>query len=391
MNKTFHHPEHRLGILGGGQLGRMLIQKALDLDIRTKVLDPSPDAPCAPVATEFVVGDFKDYDTVMEFGRTVDLLTIEIENVNARALRALEKEGITVHPQPWIVEMVQDKGTQKQFYEAHGIPTADFSLIEDKKELQEYDEHLPFVQKLRVGGYDGRGVKLHDTPVSLDEGLDGPSVLEDKVRIDKEIAVLVARNPSDEIQVHDPVEMDFDPEANLVRHLSCPAMIGEEVEEEIYGIAEKLADTMGINGIMAIEFFVTKTGEVLVNEIAPRPHNSGHHTIEADVVSQYEQQLRAIFDLPLAPPDNLRPAVMVNLLGADEGEGIPEYEGLEACTDINGAKFHIYGKTKSKPKRKMGHVTVIDKELKEARKKADLIREKIKVRPAKEKAKAKSS
>lgn len=391
MSKAFHHPDFRLGILGGGQLGRMLIQKAIDLDIRTRVLDPSPDAPCAKIATEFEQGDISDLDTVLEFGRKVDVLTIEIENVNVEALEVLEQEGVTVHPQPWIVTMAQDKGIQKGFYHAHEIPSPEYELIENKKELRDYAEALPIVQKLRKGGYDGKGVMVHDTPVSLDEGFDAPSIVEDKVAIEKEIAVMVARNPSDEVQIHEPVEMDFDAEANLVRKLSCPADLKRKEAEQVYDIAQKLADTMGTIGIMAIEMFIDKEGKVMVNEIAPRPHNSGHHTIEADLVSQYEQHLRAILDLPLSPTQNLLPAVMVNLLGADEGKGPAEYEDLEAAMDIGGAKFHIYGKTESKPYRKMGHVTVIDKKMKEAQKKAELVREKVLVHPERTKAKESSS
>ncbi len=381
MSKVFYDPDYRLGILGGGQLGRMLIQKATDFDVRTKVLDPSEDAPCASLATEFVQGSLTDYNTVMEFGRTVDLLTIEIETVNVDALEALEQEGITVHPQPWIVRLVQDKGAQKGFFDAHGIPSPDYQLIEGKEGLKEYADRLPCVQKLRMGGYDGKGVMVHDTPVSLDEGFDAPSLVEEKVDIDKEIAVLVSRNPSDDVQIHEPVEMEFDPEGNLVRYLFCPATIGEQVGAQAYRIAEDLAETMGTIGVMAIEMFVTHSGQVLVNEIAPRPHNSGHHTIEADLVSQFEQHLRSILDLPLSPTKNIIPAAMVNLLGSNEGEGEVEFDGLDASADIFGAKFHLYGKSTSKPFRKMGHVTVLDKEMSEARKKAELIREKLVVRP----------
>ncbi len=381
MSKAFYHPDYRLGVLGGGQLGRMLIQKAIDLDVRTKVLDPSADAPCASIATEFQQGDLTDYETVMTFGKEVDLLTIEIENVNVEALETLEKEGVTVHPQPWIVRMAQDKGLQKNFFDAHGIPSPEYQQIEGKEGLKEYAERLPVVQKLRKGGYDGKGVMVHETPVSLDEGFDAPSLVEERVDIDKEIAVLVARNPSDDVQIHEPVEMEFDPDANLVRYLFCPAMIGEEVSSQAYRIAEDMADTMGTVGIMAIEMFVTKAGQVLVNEIAPRPHNSGHHTIEADLVSQFEQHLRAIMDLPLSPTKSIIPAAMVNLIGSDEGEGPPEYDEIDAAVDIFGAKFHIYGKKQCKPFRKMGHATVIDREMKEARRKAELIREKVTVRP----------
>lgn len=381
MSKAFYHPDHRLGILGGGQLGRMLIQKALDFDVRSKVLDPSSDAPCASIAHEFVQGELTDYDTVLEFGKGLDVITIEIENVNVEALETLEKEGVTVHPQPWIIRMAQDKGVQKGFYDAHGIPSPDHVLIEEKRDLREYSEKLPLIQKVRKGGYDGRGVMVHDTPVSLEEGFDAPSILEEKIDIDKELAVLVAQNPSDEIQIHEPVEMVFDPEGNLLRYLFSPATVGQEVAAQVYRIAEDLARTMGTIGIMAIELFVTKTGQVLINEIAPRPHNSGHHTIEGDLVSQFEQHLRAVLDLPLSPPQALMPAALVNLLGSNEGEGQVEYEDLEAATDIAGAKFHLYGKKQSKPFRKMGHVTVLDKEMTEARRKAEMIREKVQVRP----------
>ncbi|MEO8087173.1 MAG: 5-(carboxyamino)imidazole ribonucleotide synthase [Bacteroidota bacterium] len=378
MKKNFYN-NLTLGILGGGQLGRMLLQKATDYNISNAVLDPDPAAPCKNICDDFSIGDFKDYNTVYKFGKNVDLLTIEIEHVNVEALEALEKEGVKVFPQPHIIKLVQDKGAQKIFYRTNKIPTAEFHLIENKQQLTEQENFLPYVQKLRRGGYDGRGVQVMNSVGDFEKGFDEPSVLEKYIPFEKEIAVIVARSESGEIKTFPVVEMEFNPEANLVEFLFSPSSVSNEIATTAEGIAKKIAEVSKIVGVLAVEMFVTKDGEVLVNEMAPRPHNSGHHTIEANVTSQYEQHLRAILNLPLGSTAINSPAVMVNLLGEKNHSGAAKYEGLEKALAIEGVYIHLYGKKNTKPFRKMGHVTVVAGSIEEARKKAVLVKETIKV------------
>ncbi len=369
----------KLGILGGGQLGRMLLQKAADYNISNAVLDPDPNAPCKNICDEFIVGDFNDYKTVYEFGKKVDVLTIEIEHVNVEALEALEKEGVKIFPQSNIIKLVQDKGAQKIFYRTNGIPTAEFYLIENKAQLQNHKTSLPFVQKLRRGGYDGRGVQVMKSESDFVNGFDAPSVLEKFIPFEKEIAVIVARNESGEVKSFPVVEMEFNPEANLVEFLFSPAALSKEIELKAEEIAKKIATDSQIVGVLAVEMFVTTKGEVLVNEIAPRPHNSGHQTIEGNITSQYEQHLRAILNLPLGSTEIITPSVMVNLLGEKDYSGEAKCEGLEKALAMEGVYIHLYGKKNTKPFRKMGHVTIVAKTIEDAKKKAILIKEIIRV------------
>lgn len=368
-----------LGVLGGGQLGRMLIQEATDLNVSVAVLDPDKNAPCKSIADRFVNGDLMDFDAVYNFGKTVDLLTIEIEHVNLQALEKLASEGLQVYPQPSVLKMIQDKGDQKLFYGSHGIPTASFKLIDKKENLSAYIKEFPFVQKLRKGGYDGKGVTVLQNEKDLDKAFDAPSVLEKLIDFDKEISVIVARNAKGEIKTYPVVEMEFNPEANLVEFLFSPADIGQDAEREAQRIARVVAEKTGIVGILAVEMFLTKTGEILVNEIAPRPHNSGHQTIEGNLTSQYGQHLRAILGLPLGDTSITLPSVMVNLLGEKDHEGPAKYEGIEDVLSMSGVSVHLYGKRTTKSFRKMGHVTVVDKDLGSAKKKALIVKEKLKV------------
>ena len=379
MQKHFYN-DLKLGILGGGQLGRMLLQKAADYNISNAVLDPDADAPCKYISDAFTTGDFKDYKTVYDFGKKVDVLTIEIEHVNVEALEALEKEGVKVYPQAHIIKLVQDKGAQKIFYRTNKIPTAEFHLIENKGQLADQKNFLPYVQKLRRGGYDGRGVQVMKSENDFEKGFDSPSVLEKYVPFDKEISVIVARNESGEIKTFPVVEMEFNPEANLVEFLFSPSHITQTIAEKAEAIAKKIAADSKIVGVLAVEMFVTKTGDVLVNEMAPRPHNSGHHTIEANITSQYEQHLRAILNLPLGSTDIVSPAVMVNLLGEKNHSGAAVYEGLDKALAMEGVYIHLYGKKNTKPFRKMGHVTCIGKTLDEARQKAKKVQQLLKVK-----------
>lgn len=372
INKT-------LGVLGGGQLGKMLIESSAPFKLKIKVLDPDKDAPCSKLANEFVQGSLTDFDTVYNFGKTVDLLTIEIENVNTEALEKLEMERVTVYPSSKVIKTIQDKGLQKQFYQQYGIPTPPFELVANKEELLKFEGPFPIVQKLRKAGYDGKGVKVLKSVADLETGFEAPSLLENFMDMEKEIAVIIARTPSGAMKTYPAVEMVFHEGANLVDFLLAPAEIAEETAKVADQIAQTLAEKLQMVGVLAVEMFVTKAGEVLVNEIAPRPHNSGHHTIEGNETSQYEQHLRAIFDLPLGSTATKSPAIMVNLVGESGFEGEAKYQGIEQVQALEGAAIHLYGKAKTKPFRKMGHVTILGKTREELLQKAEFVKQTLKV------------
>ncbi len=357
----------KLGILGGGQLGRMLIQEAVNFNIHISVLDPAVNAPCADLANNFVVGNFNDYQTVLDFGKTVDVLTIEIEHVNIEALEELERLGKKVFPTPQALRTIQDKGLQKQFYKANNIPTAPFHLIDNAEDALLFKEKGPFMQKLRKGGYDGKGVTPLRTEAEFNAAFNAPSVLEEFVPFVKELAVIVARNENGEIATFPLVEMEFNPEANLVEFIFSPAHVNTDVEGNAKKIASDIANKLQHVGLLAIELFLTADGNLLVNEIAPRPHNSGHHTIEACFVSQYGMHLRAILNMPLGSTGLRTPAVMINLLGEKGFEGKARYENIEEVLHTEGAYIHLYGKEDTKPFRKMGHITVCNSNLEEAK------------------------
>ena len=357
----------KLGILGGGQLGRMLIQEAVNFNIHISVLDPAVNAPCADLANNFVVGNFNDYQTVLDFGKTVDVLTIEIEHVNIEALEELERLGKKVFPTPQALRTIQDKGLQKQFYKANDIPTAPFHLIDNAEDALLFKEKGPFMQKLRKGGYDGKGVTPLRTEAEFNGAFNAPSVLEEFVPFVKELAVIVARNESGEIATFPLVEMEFNSEANLVEFIFSPANVSIDIENNAKKIASDIANKLEHVGLLAIELFLTEVGNVLVNEIAPRPHNSGHHTIEACFVSQYGMHLRAILNMPLGSTGLRTPAVMINLLGEKGFEGKARYENIEEVLHTEGAYIHLYGKEDTKSFRKMGHITVCNLNLEEAK------------------------
>jgi len=372
------YQEFKLGILGGGQLGRMLIQSGLDWNIFFSVLDPDPSAPCSTIA-EFSTGKLTDYQTVIDFGRTCDLITIEIENVSVSALKELAKQGKKIFPQPEVIDLIQDKRKQKQFYKENNIPTADFILTENKREVVAQKSFLPAVNKLGREGYDGRGVQILRTESDLDKAFEAPSLLEKLIDFEKEISVIVARNESGEIQTFPAVEMVFHPEANLVEYLFSPAAISTSVAAETDVIAKKIISDLNMVGLLAVEMFVTKDQKVLVNEIAPRPHNSGHQTIEANVTSQYQQHLRAILNLPLGDTSVVHASAMVNVLGEEGFSGLAKYDGLEEVLQQPGVYVHLYGKKMTKPFRKMGHVTVVDNDLERLKKKANFVKQTLKV------------
>ncbi|MGV3684869.1 MAG: 5-(carboxyamino)imidazole ribonucleotide synthase [Daejeonella sp.] len=370
----------KLGILGGGQLGRMLIQESINFNITTHVLDPDADAPCKHLCSKFVHGSLTDYQTVYRFGKNVDLITIEIEKVNVDALEQLENEGVLVYPQSRVIRLIQDKGVQKQFFKENNIPSAPFHLIQDRKDLLNRNFPFPYIQKLRKDGYDGRGVHPVKSAADLDHAFDAPSLVEEWVDFEKELAVIVSRNENGDIKTFPCVEMEFNPEANLVEFLISPSTLPEDILLKADELAVKIARDLKIVGVLAVEMFLTKSGDVLVNELAPRPHNSGHQSIEGNYTSQYEQHLRAIFNLPLGDTRSIGHAVMINLLGEKGFEGSAEYEGLQEILRIEGVYVHLYGKKLTKPFRKMGHITILDDDRQKAIAKAKLVQETIKVK-----------
>jgi len=371
----------KIGILGGGQLGKMMCQAGSKWNLDLSCLESIMDCPAANACNNIQLGSFTNYEDVMNFGADKDIITIEIESVNLKALQDLEKQGKRVYPQASVIEIIQDKGLQKEFYKTNQLASSEFQLFESiseiKKKVAAGTLQIPFVQKLRKGGYDGRGVHVVKTKDDLDDLLVGSSLIEDLVEIDKEISVIVARNAKGEISAFPVVEMEFNPKANLVEFLISPARISEALEAEAIALAKQLIGKLEMVGLLAVELFLTKTGKLLINEAAPRAHNSGHHTIEASYTSQYEQLLRAIMGLPLGSTENISPAVMMNLLGAEGFTGDAKYQGFEDIIDLAGVNVHIYGKKQTKPYRKMGHITVLASNLDEAIKKANLVKQKI--------------
>ena len=360
----------RIGVLGGGQLGLMMIQAAIDLDLRVEVMDPSEKAPCAKFTHRFITGDLNDAEAVYQFGKELDIVTIEIEHVSVEGLRKLEKSGVKIIPKPDHIALIQDKGLQKQFFKDNKIPTSDFILIEAGGNISSLG--LPIVQKLRTGGYDGRGVQILKTPADIvEKGFSEACVLEKAVDIDKELGVIVARNSSGQTSIFPVVESVFDPKVNLVSSLIAPANIDDNTADKAQALALQVLESMDFVGLMAVELFLDSDGDLLVNEVAPRTHNSGHHTIEANKTSQFAQHLRAVVGLPLGDVSLLHNAAgMINLLGAADAYGTPVYEGLSEAQSITGVHPHIYGKSEVKPYRKMGHVTVTGQDL-------DLVQERL--------------
>lgn len=369
----------RIGILGGGQLGLMLLQAAVDWNLDIHVLDPDAEAPCRKIAPHFTQGSLQDFDTVYNFGKDLDVITIEIEKVNVEALEALEKEGKKVYPQPSVIRQIQDKRIQKQFYAEKQLPTAEFILTENREDVANYISFLPAFHKLGKDGYDGRGVQRLTSGNDLDKAFDKPGLLEKAVPFEKELAVIVARNAKGEVETFPTVEMVFHPEHNLVEYLFAPAEISDAVNAKAQEIARKTAEAFQIVGLLAVELFLTPDGQVLINEVAPRPHNSGHHTIRANATSQYEQHWRAILNLPLGSTHAYGPSAMVNLLGEDGYAGPAVYEGMEKLLATPEVFPFLYWKAITKPFRKMGHITIMDADIASLKAKADFVRNNIKV------------
>ena len=356
----------------------MLIQSGIDFNIPFAVLDPDPAAPCSTL-TEFHCGKLTDYNTVMEFGSACDIITIEIENVNTTELKDLVLKGKKVFPQPEVIELIQNKRLQKLFYKNNDIPTAQFSLTENAEDVKQYAHFLPAVNKLGREGYDGRGVQILKTKEDLLKGFNTPGLVEKLIDFEKEISVIVARNQQGDVKTFPVVEMVFHPVQNLVEYLFSPADISPVIAQSADAIARKIIEELKMVGLLAVEMFVTKTGEILVNEIAPRPHNSGHHTIEANITSQYEQHLRAVLNLPLGDTSTVMPSAMVNLLGEPEYSGLARYQGFDEALNMPGVYVHLYGKQLTKPFRKMGHVTILEKDIAILKKKANFVKQTLKV------------
>lgn len=372
-----------LGILGGGQLGKMMLYDTRKMDIKTRVIDPNPEAPCKISADDFEVGDLMDYHQVLQFGRKVDVLTFEIESVNVEALEQLESEGKKVYPSSATLRKIQNKGVQKEFYQKHKIPTADFQLFESKADLNEAiirkEVSFPFVWKSLTGGYDGKGVSVIKKQEDLIPLPEVACLSEDLVNFKNELAVIVARNVSGDIKTYPVVEMEFHPTANQVEYVLCPARIDKAVAQKARDLAMKVSSSFKHVGLLAVEMFQTSEDEVLVNEVAPRPHNSGHFSIEASYTNQFEQHLRAILDLPLGATEQKCAAVMVNLVGDAQYEGEVYYENMEEIMRMPGVTPHIYGKKETRPFRKMGHVSIIGEHIDQARSVAQEVKAKIKV------------
>jgi 5-(carboxyamino)imidazole ribonucleotide synthase len=361
----------------------MMLYETRKWDVWTKVLDASPEAPCMISCNQFVQGDLLDYDTVYDFGQGLDVLTIEIENVNLDALERLEKEGLKVFPQPRALRIIQNKAKQKLFYVDHGIPTAEFQrfayLSEIEDSIQNGGLELPFVWKAAQFGYDGQGVKVVRTLSDLEGLPKGECIAETMIPFKNELAVIVARNTSGDIKTYPVVEMEFHPEANQVEYVICPARIDDKVAAKARELALKVAEKIGLTGLLAVEMFQTQDDQILVNEVAPRPHNSGHYSIEASYTNQFEQHIRCILDLPLGATESKVAGIMVNLVGAEGYMGDVVYENMEDILKLEGVTPHIYGKKQTRPFRKMGHVTIVDENMTRARQVAQEVKEKIKV------------
>lgn len=382
MAKNIFSTDYKLGILGGGQLGKMMLYTTRKFDIRTKVLDPSPDAPAKFAANEFQVGSLQDYDTVMAFAADCDTVCIEIEAVNVQALRDLRAQGKKVHPNPDCLELIQDKTKQKQFYADHNIPTSRFEIVSGKAEFDAARDRwpIPFVWKAATGGYDGFGVVVCRSEEDVQHIPNAPGMLEAFVNFELEVSVIVARNESGEVKTFPVADQEFHPTANQVEYVLCPTVLDEAMQQKAYDIAVRTAEAYDICGLLAVELFVTADGEILVNEVAPRPHNSGHHTIEACYTSQFEQHVRAVLDLPLGSTELKAAGVMANLVGAEGYSGDVVYQGYDELLGEPGVNIHIYGKARTRPFRKMGHVTVVAKDRDEARKRAEWAKNSILVK-----------
>jgi len=380
---NYFSSKFKLGILGGGQLGKMILYNTRKFDIHTCVLDPSKDAPARLACDEFSVGDLMDFETVVEFGEKVDVLTIEIENVNVNALETLENKGIKVYPSAKTLKTIQNKAHQKLFYVDNNIPTAEFSRFAYTSEIDEAVENgglsYPFVWKSARFGYDGQGVKIVKRYTDLINLPNVECIAEKMIPFKNELAVIVARNERGNLKTYPVVEMEFHPEANQVEYVICPARIPDEIAKKAELVALKTAAAFKHVGLLAVEMFQTQDDDILVNEVAPRPHNSGHYSMEASYTCQFEQHLRAVLGLPLGKTESKVAGVMVNLVGAEDHIGDVIYKNIDKILAMDGVTPHIYGKKQTRPFRKMGHVTIVDKNIEKAREVAEKVKRTIEV------------
>lgn len=380
---NYFSSDFKLGILGGGQLGKMLLTETRKFDIQTLVLEPSEEAPARYSCNGFYKGSLMDFDTVYQFGKMVNLLTIEIENVNLDALDKLEEEGLPIYPSPKTLRLIQNKGKQKDYYVLNDIPTSPHQRFVDLNDLRNAlakDElEFPFVWKCAQFGYDGNGVKICRSALDLVKLPDVECIAEEMVPFKNELAVIVARSVSGEVKTYPVVEMEFHPEANQVEYVICPARIDEKVAQKATEVALKVSEAFNHVGLLAVEMFQTADDEILVNEVAPRPHNSGHYSIEASYTSQFENHLRAILNLPLGNTDSKVAGIMVNLVGEEGYSGQVVYENIEKIMAIDGVTPHIYGKRETRPFRKMGHVTIVNENMTEARRIAEEVKNSLRV------------
>jgi 5-(carboxyamino)imidazole ribonucleotide synthase len=380
---NYFSSDFKLGILGGGQLGKMLLAETRKFDIQTLVLDPSEEAPARFGCNAFFRGSLMDFDTIYKFGKMVNLLTIEIENVNLEALDKLEEEGLPIFPSPKTLRLIQNKGFQKDFYVKNDIPTSKHVRFVDlndlRKSLEKDALNFPFVWKCAQFGYDGNGVKVVRSTLDLIDLPEVECIAEEMITFKNELAVIVVRNVSGEVKTYPVVEMEFHPEANQVEYVICPARISKTVSEKAQKVALKVAENFNHVGLLAVEMFQTQNDEILVNEVAPRPHNSGHYSIEASYTSQFENHLRAILNLPLGNTASKVAGIMVNLVGEEGFEGPVIYQNIEKIMAIDGVTPHIYGKRETRPFRKMGHVTIVNQDMKQARKIAEEVKNSIRV------------
>ncbi len=372
-----------IGILGGGQLGKMTLEVSNKWGLKVYILDPDENCPSRPFCSKFFQGDLMDFNTVYDFGKEVDIITIEIENINVEALKELKKENKIVYPQPEILKTIQDKSLQKEFYFEHNIPSTSFKKFNTKEELEDFisnnERPYPFIWKSSKMGYDGYGVKLIEDKDSFEDIPDKHCIIEDKAEIEKELSVMVVSMPSGEIINYPVVEMEFNSGSNQVEYIISPARIRKEIKEKAENLAIKVSKSFGNIGLMAVEMFLTTDGDILVNEVAPRPHNSYHFSIEGSETSQFEQLIRSILDLPSGKISNINHSVMVNLVGEKNRKGPVIYKNMDQIIGIKGVNPHIYGKKETRPNRKMGHITVISSNIEEAIKIAKEIKRTVKV------------
>lgn len=381
---NYFSSDFKLGILGGGQLGKMLLQVTSRLSIKTNILDPSKDSPCKNLCNEFEIGNLMDFDSVYQFGKKCDLVTFEIEHVNIEALEKLESEGTKVYPSSKTLKIIQNKNLQKQFFIDNNIPTSDFWYFKSPKDFKnsfhKNQISFPCVWKKTKFGYDGYGVEIIKSIKQIDNLPNEEFIIEEFIPFEKELATTIVRNNSGDIQIFPLVQMDFNKESNQVEYVVCPAQVNREIKDLANALAMKVSKSFKHVGLLAIEMFLTKDNKILINEVAPRPHNSAHYSIEACENSQFQQHINSILDLKLGSCESNNNAIMVNLVGEKGYSGPVIYQGIEKAMEQSNVSVHIYGKSNTKPNRKMGHVTVTDENLKNGLKKAKSIKNLIKVK-----------